>query len=111
MRDGFRLHGLGVFDAGRRITVVEETQSNPLSRHAIGHDFGHGVEKCLDAMACDFEVFRSYRPSGRKNDFDAIVSFVAKSFVELRPLLKCGTMRDDEARIDLAFLDAAQKVE
>src|SRR5215218_5104931 len=48
--------------------------------------------------------------SGFHDDLDAAVVLGSEGLVELWALLKCCAMRDDERRIDFAFLDAREKL-
>src|SRR5690606_28434856 len=48
--------------------------------------------------------------SGFENYLDATVMLVAEGLVHLRPLLEADAVGDDEARVDLAFLDALEQV-
>src|SRR5438105_7322679 len=80
---------------------------------AAGCDGDWSADRPRDAVDAD-AVGRSH-PEGRKrsglhHDLDAAVLLVPKGLVQFRPLFKGCPVGDDEGRIDLAFLDALQKL-
>jgi hypothetical protein len=79
------------------------------------HYAGHHVEKSLDAIPGRETATRFLECSGisahdlcRQDDLDAVVLLVPEGLVASRVIFELRPMRNDEARIDLASLDAGE---